>query len=78
MNAKSDSEVEKEFTRLIADGFIPEFGNQVHIDVVKTFNEISKLSTELSKKEAASKGADTLRRDILSKKKNVIYWLGKK
>lgn len=75
---KTDQEIEKEFTKLIADGFVPKFGNETHINVVKTFNEISRMTTELSKKEAASKGADTLRKDILMKKKNVIYWLSKK
>ncbi len=68
--------IEDEYTKLKTD-FKPQFGNQTHINIAKGYDEVNKLEKELSKKEAASKGAETLRRDIVSKKKNIIFWMKK-
>ena len=68
--------IEDEYAKLKTD-FKPQFGNENHINVVKGYDEIIKLEKELEKKEKASKGAETLRKDIIARKKNIIFWMKK-
>lgn len=65
-----------EYAELKAN-FKPEFGNQVHIDFTDEYGKITKMEEDLAKKEAASKGADSLRKEIITKKKNALFLMKK-
>jgi len=71
---KTPAEIEAEYAALQIN-FKPEFGNKLHIDVARDSEAIVKLEKELSKKVKASKGAETLRAEIIQKKKNVLFWM---
>lgn len=68
--------IDSEYQKLLPQ-FKPVFGNMNHVDLIKYIASLEKMEAELAKKVQASKGAETLRKEIYYKKRNIVGALQK-